>query len=99
MRTHQVDQVDPRQIGTLRADTVNTVEGLVQDADRLIRLADLVGVRIEQDRAIRRVVVVAGTPLTVQIARRTFDLGEEGFDSRPQVDPCHRSAEPVGAVP
>ena len=83
---HEVDQVDRRQKGALGRKMLGRVHRIHEDANCLIRLPELVGVRVYHAVVEVRAFLVRASPFVVEITRRSLDARKQRLQPRPQVD-------------
>ena len=83
---HEVDQVDRRQKRALGSEMLGRVHRVHEDADRLVRLPELVGVRVNHAIVEVRTFLARASPFVVEIARRSLNARKQRLKPRPQVD-------------
>ena len=101
---HRGYHVYPGQVDPFGQTARQLVDYLIEDADGLVGLPQLVAVRVEQDSAVGRILLLwdvcchgrhnpvrircrgrpQGVVFVVDIARRPFDLAQQGLDFRPE---------------
>ena len=86
---HEVGHVHGRQEGPLGPHALGGVHRVHQNAHGLVRLAQLVGVRIDHAELEGGVVLHDAAPLVVQIAGRPLDASEQRLHLRPEVSAWH----------
>ena len=91
---HERAHVDPGQVRPLDCDVRKIVQEGVQDRNGLIRLADLIGVRIDQHRPVACSDVVKRPPLAIDVAGRALDAAQERLYTGPQIGPGHCAPTP-----
>ena len=92
--THEVDQVDRRQKRALGGEVLSRVHRVHEDTNRLIRLPELVGVRVDHAIVEVRAFLARAPPFVVEIARRSLHARKQRLKPRPQVDHVSPSIYP-----
>lgn len=88
---HEVDQVDRRQKRALSSEMLGRVHRVHEDADRLVRLPELVGVRVDHAIVEVRTFLARASPFVVEIARRSLNARKQ----RAQAAATSRSCIPL----
>ena len=92
MGAHEGDHVNPRQIGALAVDALVGVQTIVEYGDGLVRLADLVCVRIHEHRMVVGLAFLGrrdAAPFLAEVARRLLDAIEKLRISLPEIGFLH----------
>ena len=86
---HGVAELRRRQERALGHHAVHGVHHVHQDAQGLVCLPQLVGIRIHHAEAEIRLGLVHAAELMVQVTRRSFGAGKQRLEPRPQICHCY----------